>query len=426
MQQTTGSWPAARNVPVMAATTALNVGAMTLWSPILPLILRDLGATAFQVSLSVAIWTAVAALFQYQGGIWSDRWGRLPTLVYPTYLCAVAISAAAFMSSWKPFVLVYILWYVANAIQGPTFSTIIGEAVPPERQGHAFGLVEFTIGLGVVAGPLLGAYLLPVVRARGLLLTTGVIFLGTAIARHALLRETKPAAAGSIHFHFTQVFSGRLAVVLLISVAYYLVLSTTMWGPFLALHASDAMGLSKSQINLFYAAGSAVSALCSLLAGRAVARWGVYRVLSWASLALGGTVLLWSLQRHLGAILAGMLAISAAFQFSMVASDAFRVIALPETIRGRALGAIGTMSSVAAVLAVPLAGYLRQKLVLAPFILAAATAVVLFFAVQVLIARHVAPADSLADPGARAGGSVAPLPCTTTDPDRPPGDERQA
>jgi len=376
----------------MAVTTALNVAAMTMWSPILPLILRDLGASDFQVSLSVATWTAVAALFQYQGGIWSDRWGRRPTLVYPTYACAVAISAAAFMPSWRSFVLVYILWYVANAIQGPTFSTIIGEAVPPERHGHAFGLVEFAIGVGVVAGPLLGAYLLPLVRARGLLLITGATFLCTAVVRHALLRETRPASAGTLHFRFTHILSGRLAVVLLISVAYYLVISVTMWGPFLALHASDAMGLSKSQINVFYAAGSAVSALCSLLAGRALSRWGVYRVLSWSTLALGGTVLIWSLQRHLLAIAAGMLAVSAAFQFSMVASDAFRVVALPETIRGRALGAIGTASSLAAAVAVPLAGYLRERLALAPFVLAAATAVILFVAVQVLVARDLTPA----------------------------------
>ena len=48
--------------------------------------------------------------------------------------------------------------------------------------------------------------------------------------------------------------------------------------------------------------------------------------------------------------------------------------------------------SVVAALAVPLAGYLRLRLALAPFLLAAATAVVLFFAVQVLVARHVTPA----------------------------------
>lgn len=382
----------------MAATTALNVGSMTLWSPILPLILRDLGASDFQVSLSVAIWTAVAALFQYQGGIWSDRFGRFPTLVYPTYLCALSIAAAALMPSWKLFVLAYTVWYVANAIQAPTFSTIIGEAVPPERQGHAFGLVEFSIAVAVVAGPLAGAYLLPLVRARGLLLITGAVFLGTATARHALLRETRPAAAGSVHFGFAQLFSGRLAVVLLISVAYFLVISTTMWGPFLALHAGDAMGLTKPQINLFYAAGSAVSAASSFLAGRAVTRWGCYRVLSWGTLGLGVTALVWSLQRSLPAIGAGILAMSAAFQFSMVASDAFRVTALPEAIRGRALGAMGTVTNLVAALVVPLAGYLRQRMRLAPFYLAAGTAVVLAAAVQVLVARHPAPVTPPAEP----------------------------
>lgn len=366
----------------MAVTTALNVAAIMLWNPILPLILRDLGASDFQISLSVSLWTAAGALSQYQGGIWSDRLGRYPTMVYPTYLCAVSVAVAAVMTSWQPFVLAYVFWYVANSLQTPTYAAIIGEAVPPERRGQAFGMVESCIMLGVIAGPLVGAGLLPAVGARGLLLMTGAVFCGTGLLRQLLLRETKPPAAGAVHFRFTQVFTGRLAVVLIVSTAFNLMASTTLWGPFLALHASDAMGLSKAGINLLFAAGSVVAAVASLLAGRAVPRWGCHRVMAWGTLALGAAALLWALQRHMAGITAGMLLMAAAFQFVMVAVDTFRVVALPDSTRGRALGATGTVSSLAATLALPLAGYLRLAFPLAPFLMAAGTAVVMFLAVQ--------------------------------------------
>lgn len=390
----------------MAVTTALNAGSMMLWSPILPLILRDLGASDFSVSACVAVWTSVSALSQLLGGRWGDRFGRSPTMVYPTYLAAISIGIAAFMPSWIPFAFVFLFWYASNGIQTPVYSAVIGEAVPPALRGHAFGLVEFVICIGVVLGPLAGAALLPLVGARGLFLITAAVFSSTALARHLLLRETRPALPPESGFRFRQILQGRLRLILLILVAYNVVSSMSLWGPFISLHGSGAMGLTKSQINVFFAVGSVASVVMSLVAGRAVARWGSYRVMSWATLGLGTSLLVWSFQRHLAGIAVGILAISAFFEISMVANDAFRVTSLPDTIRSSALGALGTVSSLASALALPLAGYLRATLPLAPFVLGGITSVVLFLAVEVL-AAHDRAALAVQDRTAQQAGARA-------------------
>ncbi len=380
-----------RNVAVMAATTAFNVGSMTLWSPILSLIMRDLGASDFQISLSAAVWAAGSALVQYQGGRWGDRHGRLPIIVYPTYLCALAIGTAALMRSWVPFAFVLIFWNVFNAVQSPVFSPFVGESVPPAERGRAFGILEGAISVAVVIGPLLGAWLLPVIGAKGLLLITAVVLVGTGATRHLFLRETRPETIGSKPFAFRDVLSGRLRLVLLAVILYNAILSMTIWGPFLSLHASDAMTLSKPTIQLFAALGFLLAALASPLAGRAVGRFGPYRVLALAGVGLGMAALLWSAQRGLVSIVLGYSAMAVGFQFVMVSSDAFRVHAVDDAIRGVALGAIGTITNLSTVVFVPLAGYLKGFWPASPFFIAALAALGLF-SVTTALARAEASA----------------------------------
>jgi len=396
----TGARPARRsNVGVMALSTGLNLAATMLWYPSLPLILRDLGANDLEVSLCTTVWTGGVALLQYWGGRWADRYGRHPIIVYPTYLAAVVAAAVSLTDHWFWFALVFTGWHAANAIQTPVFSAVVGESVAPERRGWAFGVVEFSLCIGIIAGPLIGAAFWPSIGSKGLFRLTAGIFLASAAIRHRFLNETRPESSGQGGFSLGQVLGGRLRLVLAVAVAFKLVASLTFWGPFLALHAGDAMGLSKQQVNLFFAAGSVASAVMSLLAGGAVKRWGTRRVLPLGAGLLAVSTLAWSVQRQPWAILAGYLAISGGCQLGMVALETFRVEALPDSIRGRALGAVGTIGNLMVAAAVPLAGLLRMRVnPAAPFALAAVAAVVLMLsqaALQRLDASHTPVSPSL-------------------------------
>jgi MFS family permease len=370
--------PTESNVPVMAVTTGLNVGSMLLWSPVLSLILRDLGANDLQVSLAAAFWAAMSALVQYGGGRIADRVGRVPVIVLPTYLSGVALIGAAAMPTWLPFALVYAFYAVGNALQSPVFSAFIGESVPAHRRGTAFGVVEFAISVGLILGPLAGSRLLPVTGAKPLLIITGLTLLGTGLARHILCRETNPASSGKRAFAFGQVFSGRLRLVLVTWMAFAVVQSLTLWGPFVALHASDAQGLSRAQISLFFALASIVSAGVSLVAGHAVNRFGTYAVFGCGAASVAAAFVFWAAQRSLWAVLLGYVLGGAAFQLAMVASDAFRVTAVPDEMRGSAWGAIGTMAGLLSAAVIPVAGWLRSVVgwSAAPFYLAIVAAAV--------------------------------------------------
>ncbi len=370
-------WPT-RNVPVMGLTTGLNVGSVLLWAPVLSLIMRDLGASDFEISLAAALWAAGSALVQYQGGRIADRAGRFPVMVYSSYANGLSLLLCALMPSWIPFAVLYAVYQAGNAMQSPTFSAFVGESVPPERRGSAYGFVEFSVGIGLILGPLIASRLIPVIGTKALMGVSGVLILVAAVIRHMFLKETKPATSGTTPFRFAAVFKGRLRLVLLIWITFNVMLSLTMWGPFTSLHASDAQGLSKAQIALFFALGSVVSAGSSLLAGQAVNRWGAYRTLA---ASMGGTALafiFWSAQRNLIWLGVGYALAGSTFQMAMVASDAFRVAAVEDEIRGSAWGAIGTFASLTSALVIPIAGAARTALhwSAAPFWMGAVAAVV--------------------------------------------------
>jgi MFS family permease len=378
----------ARNVPVMAVSTAMNVGSMMLWMPVLSLILRDLGASDLVISTASACWLVFSALFQFWGGRLTDRLGRVPVMVWPGLLSAVAIAACALANSWQVFVVLYAIYNTGHALQGPVFASIIGESVTVAKRGQAFALIEFAIGIGVVIGPLLGAVLLPVVGVRGLLVISGTILAAAAGLRHTYLRETRARGTAQVHFAVSHLFTPRLARVLLILICFNVLLALTLWGPFLSLHASDAMGLDKPAINRLASMGSAAGVMISFVAGRAVGRWGAQPVLSGGLLALAAAALLWSIQRMPPMIIGTYVLMNMAFQVAMISSDTFRVHQVDEEIRGRALGAMGMITSLMTAPVVPLVGYLRSTYGSgAPFYVALVPAAIGFWALRGLAAQ---------------------------------------
>jgi MFS family permease len=280
-------------------------------------------------------------------------------MVWPGLLSAVAIAACAAAGRWQVFVVLYALYNTGHALQGPVFASIIGESVPPAGRGPAFAQIEFAIGIGVVIGPLLGAVLLPYVGVRGLLVTSGIILATVAGLRYMFLRETRARDVAQVPFAMGHLFTPRMGRVLVILICFNVLLALTVWGPFLSLHASDAMGFDKPSINRLAATGSAAAVLISFLAGRAVGRWGPNSILSYGLVGLAAMAVIWSMQRNPAMIIAAYVVMNMAFQVAMISSDTFRVHQVDEAVRGRALGAMGMITSLLTAPVVPIAGWLR-------------------------------------------------------------------
>jgi MFS family permease len=166
---------------------------------LLPLHLRQLGATDGQLGLIMACYSATAIVVQPVVGVWVDRGGRRAFLVTG----AVLTSGVALLFAAAPDALG--LFPLLRALQGVAFSvffianfTVVVDLVPPDRRGQALGIFGISGLVSGAVGPALGELLVQAAGFRGLFLAAAVLPLLAAgiSARLHLPPEPRRVGAG--------------------------------------------------------------------------------------------------------------------------------------------------------------------------------------------------------------------------------------
>lgn len=149
---------------------------------LLPLHLKELGATETQLGLIMGCYSATAIVTQPVVGAWVDRTGRRPFLVSGALLTA----AAALLFAVAPDALA--LFPVLRLLQGVAYSvyfvanfTLVVDLVPPERRGEALGIFGISGLTSTAVGPALGELVVRGFGFRGFFLGAGVLALAGAI-----------------------------------------------------------------------------------------------------------------------------------------------------------------------------------------------------------------------------------------------------
>ncbi|QUL53243.1 MFS transporter [Paenibacillus tritici] len=135
--------------------------------PILPQISKELGITAFQVSMLITVYGLIAILMIPVAGYLSDRYGRkkviLPSLILAAVGGAVCVAAAWFSTGISAY------WIILGGrfIQGigaagafPIVIPFVGDLFKDEKEvSKGLGIIETSNTFGKVLSPILGAYL---------------------------------------------------------------------------------------------------------------------------------------------------------------------------------------------------------------------------------------------------------------------------
>lgn len=358
------------------------------WYRLLPLVFRGLGASDVQVSVSFALISAGATFLQYPGGILSDRLGRKPLIVFPTYGTAFFYLIASFSTHWIMLAAMVLAANLCMALQGPSFVSLIAESAEPRQRSKSFGIFNFFISLALALGPALGALLLGFWSVKMLMRISALVFLMAGYLRQRNLREprkrTQQAGKKSPSYSLSLFRLENMRKLLLMNIFYTITMNLTLWGPFISLFAEDRYLFGRSQINILFACGSIAAAAISLAGGRLTERLG-------AKAALGGGLLLHTLiivvwlasgRYFFGVVV--MVAANMFYQVSIIAYDTLRSACTDDDIRATALGLVSTISGIIGAGVVPVAGYLKNFCGdAAPFLLAPiAAALALFFAGQ--------------------------------------------
>jgi MFS family permease len=132
---------------------------VTVIAPLLGVWVAASEAPFLIAALIFSAFTMVSTPLNIPGGMLSDRWGRKPLIVVGLLLYALA--SALFPFSTEPYD-----WIFVRAVQGagaglffPAITALLSEVASSEERGHALGVYNIGLGLGLAVGPASGGIL---------------------------------------------------------------------------------------------------------------------------------------------------------------------------------------------------------------------------------------------------------------------------
>jgi multidrug resistance protein len=289
-------------------------------APIMSYVIKDMGATAFDLGLLLATSSAMQFVFAPVWGRLSDRFGRKPVLL--AGLCGFGISFVIVGLSTELWML-----YVSQVISGvlsagiwPAALAYVADIAPQKERGHLIGLLGAASGMGMIIGPV-GSCLMATISLQLPFFAAAALAFATMPFVVILLPESrKPGSCTGRHEKMSMFatiktpFGGLLLLMLFISFAIACIDGT------MAFFIMDRFGLTDVPSSMplfggnvtitgpqvvgviFIFAGLTGIVCQALLAGMAIRRFGEEKVVIAGLLLLAAGLLLLQLTTGLASL----------------------------------------------------------------------------------------------------------------------------
>ena len=296
-----------RNLLVSSLGAFTTVIGMTLVLPILPLYVKDLGASS-TAQIATFSGLAYAGTFLTAGltaplwGHLGDKYGRKSMLVRASLGMAVAMSLIGMAQNvWQLVALRLLAGLLSGYASGATI--LVAAQAPRHRSAWALGMLSSAIMAGNVAGPLLGGALSQAFGVKHAFFAVGalifVAFLGTAFLLKEAPREQRAAKRTAPRQSFGQL-PHKPVVLCLLGLSTLLMFATMSAEPIITVHVQK-LGGGSAQVAMLSALVFSLTALGTVISGpwlgRLADRHGHLKILAWC---LAATTVLLVLQAVAG------------------------------------------------------------------------------------------------------------------------------
>lgn len=163
----------------------------TILNVALPTLVRDLDATASQLQWFVDSYVLVFAGLVLTMGALGDRFGRKLALNAGLAIFVVGSVASAFAGSAEMLIATRALMGIGGALIMPSTLSTITATFPPGERGRAIAAWAAIAGLGIIAGPVVGGWLLEHFWWGAVFLVNAPIVGVALLAGPALVPESK-------------------------------------------------------------------------------------------------------------------------------------------------------------------------------------------------------------------------------------------
>jgi len=355
---------------IVAAVFVSGTGIGSLL-PILPLFLRERGASYSFVGLIVGAALAAQAVGQWPAGWLAERIGRKEMMVVGLLVASAASLMFLLPLSIEWLVAVRFLQGLGFAAAAPAEIAAVADVVPPEELGRAYGWVSAARQSGIIVGPALGGVLAVFGRWTVFAVTGSALAIAALVAALTLPRSVRrPRAEVSIarvFMHSTRVgVAMRAVVTMTIGLGLLIGIYDVVWSLYMR-----QIGASDFIIGLSFTFFALPLVAATPFAGWASDRWD-RRWLAFTSVAVGSLMSLIYPFVSIIPVVMGVGVIEAAlWAFTEPSMNSFLMEAVHDR-RGEAQGVVGTAQSGSMAIGSLLGGSLFALGLGVPFFVAAA------------------------------------------------------
>lgn len=236
-----------RNLWVLSIAVMLSGSSYTMVIPFLPLYLLDIGVSQNDVNvwsgIIFSVSFLVSALMAPYWGRCADQSGKRRMVMRAGFSLAFVYFLGAFVRNPMELLIVRILQGFASGFV-PASMAIIASSVPKEKMGFSLGIMQTTLLIGGILGPLLGGSFSHFFGMRlSFVIAAGIIFLGTA-GVGIFVKEpvnNEPPSEGSIMDDLRMAFGNKKLVEMLLLLFGAQMISMTLQ-PLITLYVAQLQG----------------------------------------------------------------------------------------------------------------------------------------------------------------------------------------
>lgn len=248
-----------------------------LVTPLFPLFLSDLGATAAENAWVISLGGLVATSLMLPAGLLLDRIGKRTLLLSSLVVNMVVMYMLSNAATWQQVLPLFIVFSSSGALFMPARMAMITDNSDELNRASVFGIMNSSWPLAGVVSTLISGYLIETAGWRQVFLVGSVI---NAVSLLPSLRiEKQEAMRDSTGGGFRELLSGDIAPTLLTFFLYGILLTTAMGGVnlIIPLYLDSRFALSASQIALFFTAQNVLNLVTQIPSGKIAERFGMKR-----------------------------------------------------------------------------------------------------------------------------------------------------
>ncbi len=268
----------------------------TMTNTLVPLYADVLGASSVIVGMVTGIFSLSALFTQPFGGQALDSFSRKRILMVNSLIISVAFFGFAFSSQVWMLICFRLLHGVGVGITTIACLTMVGDTISPESFTTGIAYYSVAASIAQAIGPSLGLFVQEKLGYQAAFLAGGALML-MATATTTILKEDQRSPK-PFHVSLSTIYAKEAVVPAVIM--FFLAFVYINVSSFLALYADS---IHVDNIGLFFSVNALALLISRPLIGRAADRIGTVRVLPWAIICLGLSMVIISYSTSLGMFL---------------------------------------------------------------------------------------------------------------------------